>query len=715
VKRLLIAGVVAIVFAALASVTAGAPPAITIDLATPTPVEATDSAGADVAYHVKSHLSLAVTCTPTGAGTDFNATAHFAIGTSTIDCVDTAANTASTTVVVQDTTPPTVNVPAGVAGTTNSPSGSATITWDPVSATDAVDGTLTATCDPASGSSFPVGQTTVTCRATDGHGNTGTGSFIATVTFGDLTPPTLTVPGPITAEAASAAGAVVSYTVSATDDSGTAPTIDCGSHPSGSTFPLGSTAVTCTARDAAGNTSSPQTFTVTVQDTTPPQLSLPSNLTVEAQSAAGAPVSFSASATDAVSGAVSVSCTPPSGSMFPIGASKVGCSATDAAGKTATGSFTVTVSDTIGPAFSGIPGDRQVEANGPSGSVVNYVSPTATDASDGPELVTCAPASGTTFPLGATTVTCTSADSHGNTSTASFGVRVVDTTKPSLVVPAPLVVYADTPNGVAAANPAAARFLGQAQAVDSVDPSPRVWNDAPAVLHVGVDLITFFAADASGNTTSKGVTIEVLPVPPPGTPPLPLPPAQTIPKDVTVLKAEAGDGQVRLSWKLPNGVDHVVVTHQVSAGGDVGVIYSGSAEAYIDRGLVNGLEYRYVVVSVDKNDNRSAGIAVTALPRAALLRSPGDGARLRKPPTLVWVRNAEAAYYNVQLFRGSAKILSAWPTGVRVALHRRWKYQGRTYTLTPGIYRWYVWPGYGKRAAVDYGELMGWRSFQIVR
>jgi hypothetical protein len=106
---------------------------------------------------------------------------------------------------------------------------------------------------------------------------------------------------------------------------------------------------------------------------------------------------------------------------------------------------------------------------------------------------------------------------------------------------------------------------------------------------------------------------------------------------------------------------------------------------------------------------------VTALPKATLLRSPKDGAKLKKPPALVWVRNPEASYYNVQLFRGTVKILSTWPNKAHVTLQKRWKYNGRIYKLTPALYRWYVWPGFGARAAVDYGEMLGFSSFEIVR
>ena len=177
----------------------------------------------------------------------------------------------------------------------------------------------------------------------------------------------------------------------------------------------------------------------------------------------------------------------------------------------------------------------------------------------------------------------------------------------------------------------------------------------------------------------------------------------------------AGDRRVLLTWQVPNGVDHVVLARALTAGGDPQRIYSGPAKSYLDRAVANGLEYRYLIVSVDKDGNTSAGVAASALPRRNLLRSPKDGAKLKKPPKLMWSRNSEAAYYNVQLFRGNIKILSFWPLKPALALKRTWKYQGRRYTLTRGTYRWYVWPGFGARAKVDYGEMLGARSFQITR
>ena len=80
-------------------------------------------------------------------------------------------------------------------------------------------------------------------------------------------------------------------------------------------------------------------------DTTPPVLRLPGDQRVETTSAAGTPVSFNATATDALDGDVAVTCDPASSATFPLGTTTVTCSATDASGNTATGSFTVLVVD----------------------------------------------------------------------------------------------------------------------------------------------------------------------------------------------------------------------------------------------------------------------------------------------------------------------------------------------------------------------------------
>ena len=158
----------------------------------------------------------------------------------------------------------------------------------------------------------------------------------------DVTAPVLSGAGDQTAEATGPAGAVVAFgTPTATDNLDAFVGVACVP-VSGSVFPLGTTTVQCSAQDAAGNASH-VSFTVTVRDTTRPTLTLPGAIADVATSPAGKVITFTATATDAVSAAPTVSCTPASGSTFAIGDTVVTCAAADAAGNVATGSFTVSI------------------------------------------------------------------------------------------------------------------------------------------------------------------------------------------------------------------------------------------------------------------------------------------------------------------------------------------------------------------------------------
>jgi streptogramin lyase len=72
---------------------------------------------------------------------------------------------------------------------------------------------------------------------------------------GDVTPPTLTVPGAITVLATIPAGATVTYSVTATDADSPPATVTCAP-PSGATFAIGTTTVHCKAVDSAQNAAS---------------------------------------------------------------------------------------------------------------------------------------------------------------------------------------------------------------------------------------------------------------------------------------------------------------------------------------------------------------------------------------------------------------------------------------------------------------------------
>jgi hypothetical protein len=274
-------------------------------------------------------------------------------------------------------------------------------------------------------------------------------------------------------------------------------------------------------------------------------------------------------------------------------------------------------------------------------------------------------------------------------------------------------VYATSALGVSDSDPAVVGFVNAASAADIVDPHPVVGTNIHAFVPVGMTVITFYARDFSGNSVSRDVLLTVLPKPPAGTPPLPPPVVASPPGNITKLGVAQRDGAIALNWQLPASCDHVVVSRSARDGSGEKVVYTGKATSFTDRGLENGVEYRYVIRCVDAAGNRSIGVAVLAMPVQNRLRSPKDGARLRKPPKLMWAAEPDADYYNVQLFRNGTRILAVWPRKAAFTLRKTWKYQGRVYKLRPGTYQWYVWPGFGARKAVDYGPLLGVRTFSI--
>ena len=80
----------------------------------------------------------------------------------------------------------------------------------------------------------------------------------------------------------------------------------------------------------------------------------------------------------------------------------------------------------------------------------------------------------------------------------------------------------------------------------------------------------------------------------------------------------------------------------------------------------------------------------------------------------MWRSKRKARFYNVQLYRKGSKILSLWPGRARLKLHKRWKFNGRSFRLVRGSYTWLVWPAYGMRKKPNYGSLLGQSRFKIV-
>lgn len=134
---------------------------------------------------------------------------------------------------------------------------------------------LSAACTPPSGSTFPLGTTQVSCSTTDAGGNTGSAGFAVTVK--DTTPPTIAGAPKVTVGQKDETGATATWSGPSTQDAVDGTGVASCTPASGAHFAAGTTQVTCTAVDAAGNEAVPVTFSVTVEAlTAPPPTPTPS-------------------------------------------------------------------------------------------------------------------------------------------------------------------------------------------------------------------------------------------------------------------------------------------------------------------------------------------------------------------------------------------------------------------------------------------------------
>ncbi len=174
------------------------------------------------------------------------------------------------------------------------------------------------------------------------------------------------------------------------------------------------------------------------------------------------------------------------------------------------------------------------------------------------------------------------------------------------------------------------------------------------------------------------------------------------------------DGSVKLRIRTAPDVHRITIIRAPGRGGTKdSTLYRGAPRNFTDGRARNGKSYRYTVIASDRAANRSR-TAVTAVPGPHLI-APADGATLSAAPLLQWTPIRGADYYNVQLRREGRKMLSRWPTEAGLQLHQRWSFGGRIRRLLPGLYRWDVWPGFGRRQAANYGPRIGGHTFVVPR
>lgn len=256
---------------------------------------------------------------------------------------------------------------------------------------------------------------------------------------------------------------------------------------------------------------------IIILDVVDPVVSVPSDMTVEAEALDGTMVEFDALATDDRDGDLVPVCNPPSGSIFPLGITEVTCIATDSSGNSGSASFTIEVVDTTAPNLV-VPANIVAEAESMTGSAVAFDA-TASDIVDGSLSPVCAPASGSVFPLGLTVVDCMVTDTAGNSALASFSITIVDTTAPLVNSPDDLTVFAGV--GENFINWSLTDFFPDSYEVYQNETviGFGTWMSGDMVsidlssLADGVYVFRIVANDTSGNTVTDEVIVTFLSIP----------------------------------------------------------------------------------------------------------------------------------------------------------------------------------------------------------
>jgi len=392
--------------------------------------------------------------------------------TVTYNVMDSSLNAAtqvSRSVIVQDTTIPTISLLGANPQVIEAGTPYTELT---ATASDPVFGDISGSIviDTSNVDTSAVGTYTVTYNAIDASGNAAT-PVSRNITVEDTTSPVVLPPAlpgdlnpnsPYPFELAATDNTIlVSWPIDV-DDADPNVTISCSVDGNpldqdslnvvGGTvtamfsfdFPVGSTTVSCVATDAS-NPPTMVEFTIDVEDVTPPQPPIPPSddfSSVEATSSSGATVTWApVFADDAVDGPVVASCSPVSGSVYALGTTTVSCSATDAAGLVSQPStFDITIVDTTAPTLLNVPTSTITVAAGGTGTASPdiYRSIGSSDISDPAPALVCGPT--TPLPFGQNTITCTATDASGNSSSASYVIDVIDETGPVITLTGPASV-----------------------------------------------------------------------------------------------------------------------------------------------------------------------------------------------------------------------------------------------------------------------------------
>jgi len=291
----------------------------------------------------------------------------------------------------------------------------------------------------------------------------------------------------------------------ATDDNG----IQLVVNNSPRMFPLGSSTVVWTAIDNAGN-SAFATQQINVVDTTPPSISLVSDIVAEAITPFNNIIELQSPEAHDIMGAISITNNAPE--FFPVGETIVTWIATDESGNTVSSEHKVTIIDSVSPILQ-IPGDIIVEATSIDQNEVQLGEPTATDNGEIASIINDAPEF---FALGDTTVIWTASDSSGNISTGNQLVTVTDTTAPEISQLEDIIAEATSVNE---------NIVNLDEPLTSDIQELIIYKDAPGVFPIGDTLVTWIVTDDTGNHSIATQTVTIVDT---------TIPTLTLPEDLTV-------------------------------------------------------------------------------------------------------------------------------------------------------------------------------------
>jgi hypothetical protein len=194
--------------------------------------------------------------------------------------------------------------------------------------------------------------------------------------------------------------------------------------------------------------------------------------------------------------------------------------------------------------------------------------------------------------------------------------------------------------------------------------------------------------------------------PPPPTVPLPSTADRQPPGRPTKLATRVATNGVTVTWKNPTAsdLDHVVLVrnakHRPRTPSDGSRINVGKrARALLPADLGN--RFHVALFAYDQAGNPSQATTADVVVPLVL---PVAGSLFSSGPLLSWKAVPKAAYYNVIVTRSGKRVATGWPLGLSWRTPRH---------LAPGLYRWYVWPGFGPKDQARYGHLIGTASFRV--